>query len=197
MQPGAALCAVVLCALNVGCGLATNFTRVLVFETAQTVDDKLACIHHRRAADAAWDDARRADPQQTHTEDYARGFKVGFADYLYADGTTAPPPVPPRRYWKTHYQTPQGHRAIEDWYAGYAQGATAARESNGRQWITVPSSLAPLDFSPAYTTSAAPAPSAGPQHEPILHSPREVPPELPDKEVGRPPPAGVPLPPAP
>src|SRR5207253_2309767 len=62
-------------------------------------------------------------------------------DYLYAGGSGEPPPLPPRYYWKTRYETAEGHQAIADWFAGYRLGAAMAQESGYREWVTIPSSL--------------------------------------------------------
>jgi hypothetical protein len=86
-----------------------------------------------------------------YSRDYAKGFKDGFADFLYAGGTGEPPPVPPRYYWKLRYETADGHRAMEDWFAGFRHGASVARAGGYREWVTIASSV-PAD---GVTVSAA------------------------------------------
>src|SRR5436305_8253299 len=85
------------------------------------------------------------------TEDYGAGFKKGFAEYLYEGDTTEPPPVPPPQYQTIKYQTPEGVRAIEDWFSGFRHGATVAQQGNFRELVTGPPS------SPAPKSMAAPA----------------------------------------
>src|SRR5262249_41817669 len=75
---------------------------------------------------------------KVYSKDYARGFRNGYADYLRYRGPGTPPPIPPKCYWNQHYQTPEGHAAIEDWYAGFLHGANAARESWRAPFLTVP-----------------------------------------------------------
>jgi hypothetical protein len=82
-------------------------------------------------------------PARPYSPDYAMGFKDGFADYLYAGGTGEPPPLPPRYYWKMRYETPDGHQAMEDWFAGFRHGAGVARASGYREWVTIASSVPP------------------------------------------------------
>jgi hypothetical protein len=102
-----------------------------------------ACLRNRRTANAAWEQySEQINPGQKYPDHYVRGFKQAVADYLEAGGTGALPPIPPRQYWGVWYQTPAGHQAVEQWFAGYSQGATMAQERGFRHWITVPSSLA-------------------------------------------------------
>ena len=65
------------------------------------------------------------------------GFLDGFVDYLDAGGTGNPPPLPPRRYWRTEHENPNGYRAVQDWYRGYAHGAAAAQASGYRELVTI------------------------------------------------------------
>jgi hypothetical protein len=98
---------------------------------------------------------------------------------LFLGGAGNPPPVPPRRYWKRKFETPEGHLAIGQWYDGFAHGASAAQASGLRQLVTVPSSLGPV-----------PGPMFGPAHvPPPLAPPSKLPPPV--EEVPLPAAAGV------
>jgi hypothetical protein len=128
-----------------GCSLIENGTRNLVVDVVhypQHLSEWSACHRNDKLADAAWNYIRQINPECEESIHYARGFKQGFADYLKAGGTGAPPPIPPRQYWNTCYQTPRGHQAVEEWYGGFRHGSAMAQDSGFRQWITVPSSLA-------------------------------------------------------
>ncbi len=128
-----------------GCSLIENGTRNLVVDVVhypQHLSEWSACHRNDKLADAAWNYIRQINPECEESIHYARGFQQGFADYLEAGGTGAPPPIPPRQYWKTRYQTPRGHQAVDEWYAGFRHGSAMAQDSGFRQWITVPSSLA-------------------------------------------------------
>src|SRR5262245_41521457 len=102
---------IALCILSTpGCGPFANATRTLVIEPIQhcaTADSILEQRHDRKLADVAWKTILREHPETSWSPDYACGFKDGFAD-LYAGGTGEPPPLPPRRYWKSRYETSQG-----------------------------------------------------------------------------------------
>jgi hypothetical protein len=127
--------------LSPGCMLVQNGVDNVVNETTQCTSNFWSSRQYRRLAMCAWEDLQKGDPENNYSADYARGFKDGFADYLDAGGTGDPPAVPPRSYWKTKYQTPQGYQAIQDWFAGFRHGSAMAQESGFRQWITIPSSL--------------------------------------------------------
>lgn len=115
-----------------------------------------------------------------YSRDFRCGFKDGYADYLFAGGTGNPPPVPPRCYWNACYQTPEGHQAIEDWFAGFQAGAAAAKASGKRELVTVPASTAlPPSDPPPQLPPPPPPPSlpVSPQTTPeeVLPPPKPLP----------------------
>lgn len=135
-----------------GCSLVVQTTRVVVAHVSQVAEDSAECKRNRKWAEAAWRVAAAED--QGHSPDYGAGFREGFAEFLYQGGDGEPPPLPPKRYRKLRYQTPEGYRAIADWFAGYRHGAAVARDGGYRQWVTGPSSLS--------TDLPAPPPPDGP-----------------------------------
>jgi hypothetical protein len=74
----------------------------------------------------------------SYSDDFAWGFKRGYMDYLDNGGTGQPPPLPPRRYWKLKYQTPEGYRCIQEWFSGFQQGVEVAKASGFREYSVVP-----------------------------------------------------------
>ncbi len=174
--------------LGSGCSLITDATCLTVFTVRQTAEDFGESIRNRRWADFAWEDAKRADLHRAYSEDYACGFKDGFTNYLYRGGHGEPPPLPPAHYRKVRYQTPQGYRAIEDWFAGFRHGAAAARQSGYRYWVTGPSALrcaSPLPTLPSL------------EHDQASSAPALSAPELELATLERPIPLQMPPPPAP
>jgi hypothetical protein len=165
-----AVCVNGLALLSSGCTLIGDGARVLATRTHQALDDCQERQRDQRLAAAAWEEVLRTDPGLKYSPDYVRGFREGYAEYLYAGGSGEPPLVPPRRYQGPRYQNVEGYQAAQDWFAGYRHGAAAARQSGLRQWMTVsvslPSAGAPLP---------PPAPVVPtPQEE--LPAPREQPP---------------------
>src|SRR5438874_1625105 len=135
-----------ICVAGHGCGPITLATRTLVLEPVHYCMSANALSETRRnykLAEQIWEAILKEDRDHPYSADYACGFKDGFADYLYAGGTGEPPPLPPRHYWTIHYETPEGHRAIADWFVGFRHGATIAQQSGYREWVTLPAS-APL-----------------------------------------------------
>jgi len=139
-----------------------------------TPNNILEIRRNHKLAGEAWEGIAKAEPELTHSADYADGFKAGYADYLYAGGTGEPPPQPPRTYWRIHYETPEGHQAIEDWFAGFRHGASMAQQSGHRQYATIPSSVRPRDAPDQEAASIAPEHMAVPPAAPDLPPPRKV-----------------------
>jgi hypothetical protein len=127
-----------LSVLNSGCTLVCDTVRTVYTCVEDHIEDALEYRRDRQLANEVWDNTCGGCPGQEHSGDYVRGFKDGFVDYLYRGGNCEPPAIPPHRYRKFRYQTPQGYQAIENWFAGYRAGATAAHETNYRRWITGP-----------------------------------------------------------
>jgi hypothetical protein len=123
-----------------GCSLVENGVRTLVIEPLQYPADLDHCQscsrNHARAASAL--SAYQCQNAGCYSDDFAWGFKCGFTDYLDNGGTGQPPPLPPRHYWKLKYQTPEGYRAIQEWFSGFQQGVVVAKASGFREQIVVP-----------------------------------------------------------
>src|SRR5207302_8841064 len=75
-----------------GCSLARTAARVVCSKVGQTLDDCAERRRNRKWAEDAWGEVLQATPGYPYTDDYARGFKEGFAHYLYQGGTGEPPP---------------------------------------------------------------------------------------------------------
>lgn len=131
--------------LSSSCGPLYNTSRTLVAEPVAYCDSATKLVelnrNYKRAKEALAGIER--DCGRGFSEDYACGFEEGYIDYLYAGPRSAPPPLPPRCYWKPKYQTPEGYRAVEQWFAGFAHGVEVARTSGYREYAPVPAALLP------------------------------------------------------
>ncbi|MFN8709397.1 MAG: hypothetical protein ACK50J_22170 [Planctomyces sp.] len=58
---------------------------------------------------------------------FAKGFKAGYRNILEG-GKGCQPTLPPKCYWKPHYQSPAGRCKINAWFDGFAHGALAAQQ---------------------------------------------------------------------
>jgi hypothetical protein len=186
-----------LCLFAAGCRLAGDITDNLVFSTCLVSDECRAKIYYRHLAGAAWADLRAADPSHAYSADFANGFKEGFADYLDAGEHGGQRPLPPLKYWKIRYQNPEGHLAIEAWFAGFQTGAAVAKNSGYRDFV-----ILPVGHSvPPPLGSAAPGPVGSTLGAPVLTPPlpscapaaalgTPVPMPAPTGAAGEPPPSG-------
>lgn len=120
-----------------GCTLARNTVHNLTNETVAHWDEKKLSRQLRGEADTAW----RAYCGQVGgplSEDFAAGFRDGYADYLESGGNGSPPAVPPLRYRRSGYLNPEGHARIRDYFAGFKTGTDCAAASGHRHYLTVP-----------------------------------------------------------
>jgi hypothetical protein len=130
-----------------------------------TRDDCMERARYRHMAEKYWEDVCKSTPR-AYTVHYHHGFVDGFADFLYA-GPGAPPAVPPWTYRRAVYETPDGVRAVEDWFAGFRHGTEVAQASGLRNLVVVPTQLPPPPPMPQ-----APPPTAARTEE--LPTPRKL-----------------------
>jgi hypothetical protein len=186
----------VLC--SAGCTLLTNSVGLVSYKVRETTTDFLERHRDRRWAESAWAKVRQHDRGAGFSDDYHDGFIDGFSDYLYKGGNGEPPLLPPRRYRALRYQSARGYQAVQDWFAGYRQGAAAAQQSGFRQWVTGPTSL-PAEWvaGPAGAVPEVIEAPAGRLGAPVLPPGPEPPARLPAGEILPPPRKAEALPPHP
>jgi hypothetical protein len=158
----------------------------------QSCDEARLEARDRRRAEAAWERVVKDYPDQCWAKDYAKGFKAGYADYLTNGGNGEPPATPPFGYRLRPYQTPQGLRQIDEWYAGFRHGAAVGRASGYRETIVIPLSSPPINAVERLPNTEPPiaTPTLRPPEEPPLAVPEALPPEpvpIPDPEESPPP----------
>lgn len=77
----------------------------------------------RQAAQAGLRQERR---EQRLSCDYRLGYEQAFVDVaLGASGDV--PALPPANYWKSCARSPDGHQKAQQWFSGYAAGASRAK----------------------------------------------------------------------
>lgn len=133
-----------------GCVSTHDAMKVMIFQPRKFHEYKQSQILAEKSiqfAETAWLEmygGRATSP------DFQRGFIEGYADFIQFGGNGNPPALPPRDYWQEEYQNPQGQVAINEWFAGFREGAHAARASGLRSQVTIPvSGLAPQHVSQA------------------------------------------------
>jgi hypothetical protein len=133
------IAAVLLCVSASGCRMTAQITRNLVFETCLFTDEVKGKVYYRMLANSAWKSYQGEHPDCASSTDFAKGFKRGYADYLeYGGDCCLPRPLPPLRYLKVRYESPEGRAATVAWLDGFRAGATAAKASGYRELIVVP-----------------------------------------------------------
>lgn len=137
MRSGFLILLSVVVAGGTGCTLARNTIHNLTNETVAHWDEKKLSRRLRAQADAAWlGYCAQAGGQLS--EDFAGGFRDGYADYLESGGNGSPPAVPPLRYRRSQYLSQEGHARIRDYFAGFKAGTDCAAVSGHRHYLTVP-----------------------------------------------------------
>jgi hypothetical protein len=155
--------------------MAESICRNVVTQPVQQFDECSTEKYHEVLAHRAWKEEVKSTGEH-FSASYRRGFLKGYADYLDHGGKGQPPVVPPLCYWTLPWQTPRGHDAAEDWFAGFRHGTGLAQASGLRQWATVPLSVADLGSSygrPPGASSRPPQPAPVPAE--TLPQPREAP----------------------
>jgi hypothetical protein len=145
--------------LGSGLEIARYSSRNLYEAPVDARDDCMERAHDRHLGEKAFEEVCKANPNQTYSVHYRRGFVDGFADYLYAGGTGEPPVMPPWRYRRSTYETPEGTQAIQDWFAGFRAGAQTAQASGLRNLVLVPVSAVPPPTAPGMVVAPRPAES--------------------------------------
>lgn len=166
MRHALALALIGLSTLSPGCALVEDSCRNLCVGLKTPLQEHREKARNRQWAESAWQQVCATVGPERSSEDYAQGFKEGFAEYLFRGGDGEPPLVAPLRYRDPRYQNPEGYQRVHDWFHGYRHGSTMARVSGARTWITGPSSLqGELDATPIHEN---PPPV-------IEHPPSEIP----------------------
>jgi hypothetical protein len=103
-----------------------------------TVQDYHYCLVQKYRADSAWK-ASYGILGHACSSDYQDGWKQGYYD-ISTGQCEEPPAVPPHKYWNASYQSLEGKAAVEDWYSGWQDGATAAVQDGNSYFHPIPAS---------------------------------------------------------
>ncbi len=170
-----------------GCNLFQTAAHNLVNEPIQYIDEKKLSHRLRGEARAVWAEESQKCPGTTYTIDYVDGFLDGYVDHLDNGGPPQPPAVPPLRYRRSRFLTPEGHALIRDYLTGFKHGAEVAANSGHREFLTVPVVLpVPMPEQPLQinTENLTPTPESGEK----LPPPRVIEPKTSKlSEPGKPP----------
>jgi hypothetical protein len=112
--------------------------RNLSYETHLYYGDKRVRHDLRADARAALVECGGRHPRKVFTAEFRDGFVDGYSDYLQNGGPAVPPAVPPDRYRKAEYLSPEGHARVRDYMLGFKYGADVAVATGRRPFFTVP-----------------------------------------------------------
>ncbi len=163
----------VLIASSSGCSFYVFGIHNMVHAPVEAWNDCKQKIQFRKIARSVWKEYESSQPHE-FSKYYIDGFEEGFVDYLFAGGRGEPPAIPPWIYRSTHFDTPEGPQAIEDWYAGFRHGVREAQASGIRNWVVKPISLPPFEEPGIPATPRDSRPTAETTEE-ILPQPRTIP----------------------
>ncbi|QDU62604.1 hypothetical protein Pan216_34710 [Planctomycetes bacterium Pan216] len=150
-----------VCLQGTGCALYKSAFRNICHEHKRKSDEYFAKRRDRAVAKKVWAEIRDSSPDCTYSVDYADGFKEGFVDFVRYGSPDVPRPLPPRKYWRNRYQTPQGLQAMEDWFAGFDHGMAAAHDGGYRSFVVIPTQVPELGrVADQYRVSVPPAPGS-------------------------------------
>lgn len=127
-------------------------------------EDYIRCLDEKFAAHEARRRANRSLRKCYDTlpsADFRDGYRQAFVDVALG-GRGQLPAVPPERYWSTCYRTAGGHQRAQNWYAGYAAGASRAGGVCRYQFNDVPASGVPaFEEEPTHTQAVWQGPAGG------------------------------------
>ncbi len=129
-------------AASQGCTVMYLAKRTIKYEPRDfdiSLDEAAACKQYMIWAEQEWGAYLDSAPDVSVSPSFEQGFREGFVDVVFAGGDGDPPPIPPRRFWKTMYRNPQGDQTIHDWTEGFRAGAGVARDKGYRRRALVPS----------------------------------------------------------
>lgn len=121
-----------------GCNLVHYAGHNLTNEPVSRVDEHKLQSRLRSESAATWREVCHQYPSRTFTPEFADGFQDGFVDYLDRGGEPKPPAMPPLKYRRSKYLTPEGHARVRDYFCGFKYGAEVAAASGNRQYLVVP-----------------------------------------------------------
>jgi hypothetical protein len=91
-------------------------------------------------------------------ENYGKGWRRGYYDVAMGGGGQVPL-LPPNCYWGIGHMNPLGHEEIRAWFAGYQDGAMAAKQDGVGFWSRIMTSCNPKNHETEQRGTEAPVPA--------------------------------------
>lgn len=125
--------------LSIGALLLVCAAGCNLYDLCDDIDGFKISMRNRCYADKAWHRCFGLYSDVDHPLAFRDGFLDGYTA-VASGGNGCAPTLPPRKYWKPYYQTPQGHCKTLAWFDGYAHGAVAAQQDGIANWNRIPTS---------------------------------------------------------
>lgn len=116
---------------STGCSMLSNAYKQI--KKHECLDDFMIAHRNRVFAAKAWYREQHCHRNRHHLDEFKAGFIQGYID-IANGGNGCTPCVAPDQYWGWRYQSPDGHSAINAWFAGYPLGAKAAEQDGVGYW---------------------------------------------------------------
>ena len=117
-----------------GCTILTNAYRQL--HQHEMLDEFMVGHRNRVMAARAWHRQKHCFEGHHHLDEMKAGFTAGYTA-VAEGGDGCVPAICPPEYWGWRYQSAQGQRAVNAWFAGYPHGAKAAEQAGIGHWSQI------------------------------------------------------------
>jgi hypothetical protein len=142
------------CLVCSGCALTQGIENYIAYN--DSCNDFVMGWRNDVWARQAWHEQKEQFSGHQEFRAFGAGFRDGYIG-VASGGNGCPPPVPPRKYWSWHYQTPEGQCKVAAWFEGYAHGARAAEEDGAGNFQDIQVSYAiEAQYSPEFEAGGTP-----------------------------------------
>lgn len=124
-----------------GCTITSNAYKQL--HQHEALGDFMISHRNRVMAARAWYRQKHCFGGHHHMDELKAGFIEGYIA-VAEGGNGCVPAIAPREYWGWRYQSANGQRAVNAWFAGYPLGAKAAEQAGIGHWSQIrPAGMVP------------------------------------------------------
>ncbi len=144
------LCAIALAtfASSSGCTAFTGLRDCIAYN--DSANDFVISYRNDVWAADSWHQHKHAFAGEYHLKAFGDGYRAGYVA-VASGGSGCPPAIPPRKYWRWQYQTPEGQAQMAAWSSGFPHGAAAAEQDLAGEFMEIPvSENVKLQYSPEF-----------------------------------------------
>ena len=131
----------------------------------ECINEQETELRNHILAQKAWGEWSWCYDELAYPMHFAKGFKAGYTDILEG-GPGCQPTLPPRCYWKPHYQNAEGRAKTNAWFDGFSHGALAAQQDGHSNMGQIPISPTARANLMSRHAQGAPSPWTVPTRQP-------------------------------